>query len=144
MSNPPDLPRRLTLTLLTVLAAQDGAARYLIEAGAPPEKTLIGLSTYGRSFMLEDPEQYDIGAPVADAGKPGRFSQEPGFAAYFEVSPTRGGRSTCHSFGDIWRTYAIHSKRSNIFTLTWSVTSSLMSENEVSKVYFPRRIVQGY
>ncbi|XP_037094087.1 probable chitinase 10 [Pollicipes pollicipes] len=63
----------------------DGAARELVREGAPPEKILIGLATYGRTYTLQDPALYDIGAPVVDAGKQGRFTQEPGFVSHFEV-----------------------------------------------------------
>ena len=78
-------PKYFRLSPPPSLTPQDRAARELVRAGAPPEKILIGLATYGRSFMLQDPEQYDIGAPVTDAGKPGRLTLEPGFAAHFEV-----------------------------------------------------------
>ncbi|XP_043235653.1 probable chitinase 10 [Amphibalanus amphitrite] len=63
----------------------DGAARTLLEEGAAPEKVLIGLATYGRSFTLKHGDQYDIDAPHLGAGKAGKFTGDPGFAAYFEI-----------------------------------------------------------
>lgn len=63
----------------------DYAVRAWLDAGAPPEKTLVGLSTYGRSFTLNDTELYDIGSPVAGPGKPARFTREAGFVSYFEI-----------------------------------------------------------
>ena len=40
---------------------------------------------YGRSFTLEDPAMFDIGAPVVGGGKAGRYTQEEGFLSYYEV-----------------------------------------------------------
>ncbi|KAF0304743.1 Chitotriosidase-1 [Amphibalanus amphitrite] len=63
----------------------DDAARTLLEEGAAPEKILIGLATYGRSFTLKSQDQYDIDAPHLGAGKAGKYTGDPGFAAYFEI-----------------------------------------------------------
>ena len=48
---------------------------------------LIGMPTYGRTFTLQDPAEYDIGAAVQGGGKPARFTREEGFASYYEVRP---------------------------------------------------------
>lgn len=40
---------------------------------------------YGRSFTLVNKLQYDIGAPASGGGLPGKFTNEPGFLAYYEV-----------------------------------------------------------
>ena len=57
-----------------------------MKEGARPEKMLIGMPTYGRTFTLQDPAEYDIGAAVQGGGKPARFTREEGFASYYEVS----------------------------------------------------------
>lgn len=57
-----------------------------MKEGAIPEKMLIGMPTYGRTFSLKDPAEYDIGAAVTGGGKPARFTREEGFASYYEVS----------------------------------------------------------
>ena len=64
---------------------QDYAAREWVKEGAIPEKMLIGMPTYGRTFTLTDPAEYDIGAAVEGGGKPARFTREEGFASYYEV-----------------------------------------------------------
>ena len=69
---------------------QDYAAREWVKEGATPEKMLIGMPTYGRTFTLSDPAEYDIGAAVKGGGKPARFTREEGFASYYEVSVPAG------------------------------------------------------
>lgn len=53
--------------------------------GAPAEKLLVGFPTYGNTFTLKDPSNHGIGAPIAGAGTPGKYTQEAGELAYFEV-----------------------------------------------------------
>lgn len=57
-----------------------------MKQGAPKEKLMIGMPTYGRSFTLVDPAKFDIGAPASDGGTPGKYTSEAGFMAYYEVS----------------------------------------------------------
>lgn len=53
--------------------------------GAPAEKLLVGFPTYGNTFTLKDPSNHGIGAPISGAGTPGKYTQEAGELAYFEV-----------------------------------------------------------
>lgn len=54
--------------------------------GAPAEKLLVGFPTYGNTFTLSNPANHGIGAPISGAGTPGKYTQEAGELAYFEVS----------------------------------------------------------
>lgn len=63
----------------------DYSLREWIKQGAPPQKILMGVPAYGRSFTLADPEQFDIGAATVKGGKEGRYTIEEGFLAYYEV-----------------------------------------------------------
>ncbi|KAF2367004.1 Glycoside hydrolase family 18 catalytic domain [Trinorchestia longiramus] len=56
-----------------------------IKQGAPPQKVLMGVPAYGRSFTLADVEQFDIGAPAVRGGNEGRYTIEEGFLSYYEV-----------------------------------------------------------
>lgn len=63
----------------------DFSAREWVKQGAPKEKLLIGMPTYGRSFELVNATQFDIGSPASGGGKPGKFTNESGFLSYYEI-----------------------------------------------------------
>ncbi|KAL7300198.1 hypothetical protein TKK_0007041 [Trichogramma kaykai] len=63
----------------------DYSAREWVKQGAPKEKLMIGMPTYGRSFTLVDQAKFDIGAPASGGGVAGNFTSEPGFLSYYEV-----------------------------------------------------------
>jgi len=67
---------------------QDWAANYWVQLGAPKDKLVIGLATYGRCFTLADPAQNGLGAPVVGPCKNGTYTREAGFLSYYEVKKT--------------------------------------------------------
>jgi len=56
-----------------------------VKQGAPKEKLMIGMPTYGRSFTLVDSTKFDIGAPASGGGTAGKYTGEAGFMSYYEV-----------------------------------------------------------
>nr|CAD7445392.1 unnamed protein product [Timema bartmani] len=64
---------------------RDFSAREWVKQGAPKEKLMIGMPTYGRSFTLIDPTKFDIGAPASGGGVAGKYTGEAGFMSYYEV-----------------------------------------------------------
>lgn len=64
---------------------QDYAMNYWKSQGAPAEKLIVGFPTYGNTFTLRSAANHGVGAPIAGAGTPGKYTQEPGELAYFEV-----------------------------------------------------------
>lgn len=60
--------------------------------GAPAEKLLVGFPTYGNTFTLSNPANHGIGAPISGAGTAGKYTQEAGELAYFEVTTPRALR----------------------------------------------------
>lgn len=69
----------------SLLDFQDYSAREWVKQGAPKEKLMIGMPTYGRSFTLVDKDKFDIGAPASGGGVAGNFTNESGFLSYYEV-----------------------------------------------------------
>ena len=66
---------------------QEWAARYWRDNGVAPEKLIIGLATYGRSFKLLNGNNNVIGAPaVGSGGSAGPYTGTVGFLSYYEVN----------------------------------------------------------
>uniref|UniRef100_A0A452TGD1 Chitinase-3-like protein 1 n=1 Tax=Ursus maritimus TaxID=29073 RepID=A0A452TGD1_URSMA len=62
----------------------DYAVSYLLRLGAPANKLVMGIPTFGRSFTLASSET-SVGAPISGPGLPGRFTKEKGTLAYYEI-----------------------------------------------------------
>jgi len=70
----------------TNIAGVRTAINTWIQAGTPACKLVVGLATYGRSWMLADPTSNNgIGAATWGAGNPGQFTHESGFLAAYEI-----------------------------------------------------------
>ncbi|KAJ8953132.1 hypothetical protein NQ318_017159 [Aromia moschata] len=56
-----------------------------LEAGIPPEKLILGIPAYARTYTLVDDDHHDVGDPVTGAAEAGEYTQEAGFLAYYEL-----------------------------------------------------------
>lgn len=65
--------RRLTI---------DYTVRLYLTLGVPPEKLIIGLAYYGRSFTTQSKSERSFGAQSVGDGKPGESTREAGFLSY--------------------------------------------------------------
>jgi len=65
------------------------AANYWLTLGATPDILNVGLPLYGRSFTLKDRSVSGVGAPATAAGRAGRYTQEDGYLAFYEVLQLR-------------------------------------------------------
>ncbi|KAJ2938714.1 hypothetical protein O0L34_g3324 [Tuta absoluta] len=63
----------------------DVAIDYWLSQGCPPEKVIMGLPFYGKTYNLVDPKQNGVGAPSNGSGLDGPYTQEAGTLAYNEV-----------------------------------------------------------
>ncbi|XP_034978000.1 chitinase-3-like protein 1 [Zootoca vivipara] len=68
----------------------DYAVKYLRSRGAPAQKIIMGIPTYGRSYTLSS-KQTGVEAPASGAGTPGPFTKEPGILAYYEICGFNSG-----------------------------------------------------
>ncbi|RNA23296.1 Acidic mammalian [Brachionus plicatilis] len=59
-------------------------AKYITN-GANPNKLVIGIPAYGRSFELENPNRTKAGSPALGPAMPGNITQEDGVLSYFEI-----------------------------------------------------------
>lgn len=63
----------------------DACINYWLAAGAPPEKLLLGVPFYGRTFTLASAEDHMPGAAHVGRGMAGPYSREPGVLGYNEL-----------------------------------------------------------
>ncbi|XP_030741986.2 oviduct-specific glycoprotein [Echinops telfairi] len=61
------------------------AINYWRKLGAPSEKLIMGLPTYGRTFCLLKDSEARLGAKTTGPGLPGKYTKQAGFLAYFEI-----------------------------------------------------------
>ncbi|CAL4094059.1 unnamed protein product [Meganyctiphanes norvegica] len=66
-----------------------------IQLGAPAEKLVLGLASYGRTFTLLSSSKAGLGAPTTGPGSRGPLTRESGFLGYNEIcSSTEGWKKT--------------------------------------------------
>ncbi|XP_044265663.1 chitinase-3-like protein 1 [Tribolium madens] len=63
----------------------DAAIRGWIERGADPQKLVLGLGVYGRSFTLANASNNKLGAPIVAGGDAGKYTGERGMMGYNEI-----------------------------------------------------------
>jgi hypothetical protein len=59
--------------------------QHLVNLGAPRHKLLVGIPFYGQSFTLQSKTNNEPGAPSGGPGRPGKFTNQPGMLAYYEI-----------------------------------------------------------
>jgi hypothetical protein len=57
----------------------------LVRLGAPRHKLLVGIPFYGQSFTLGSKTNTEPGAPSSGPGRPGKYTNQPGMLAYYEI-----------------------------------------------------------
>ena len=77
-----------------------------LNAGASPDKLVLGLGSYGRSFKLKNKCDYYIGAPASkQKAKAGQFTGEGGFLAYYEICNMKFDNHVCTSKSSVKAPY---------------------------------------
>ena len=61
-----------------------------INAGASPQKLLLGLGSYGNTFTLNDPSDNGLNSPTSGAGDAGPITQQAGKLSYLEICQSGG------------------------------------------------------
>uniref|UniRef100_A0A8C6UVW0 Acidic mammalian chitinase n=1 Tax=Neogobius melanostomus TaxID=47308 RepID=A0A8C6UVW0_9GOBI len=74
------------------LVLQDFAMNYWRSHGAPAEKLLVGLPTYGRTFRTRS-SAHGVGAPASGPAHAGQYTREAGFWSYYEICSFLRGAS---------------------------------------------------
>lgn len=58
---------------------------FVLAMNFPREKLVLSIPTYGLSFLLEDPNDNKLGAPILTRGPPQGQTRTLGMAASYEV-----------------------------------------------------------
>ncbi|KAK4016542.1 Chitotriosidase-1 [Daphnia magna] len=61
------------------------AVDYWLDHGMPPEKLILGLPSYGRSYRLADPSQTALLSAAIGAGPQGPYTGQDGFISLYEM-----------------------------------------------------------
>ncbi|XP_076284259.1 chitinase-3-like protein 1 [Lasioglossum baleicum] len=71
----------------------DASVRYWLSNGAPADKLIVGIPSYGRTFTLANPSNNGVGAPATGPGNAGPYTREAGMLGYNEIceSVSQGG-----------------------------------------------------
>ncbi|XP_022662471.1 flocculation protein FLO11-like isoform X1 [Varroa destructor] len=63
----------------------DWTVTYYLKKGAPANKLILGIPTYGRSFTLSNADETDLDSPASGPGQQGEATREKGYLAYYEI-----------------------------------------------------------
>lgn len=63
----------------------DSIITYFIEKGAPSQKLILGIQSYGHSFQLANADQHGFNASTKGPGEAGRLTKTPGTLSYYEI-----------------------------------------------------------
>ncbi|KAH0534516.1 hypothetical protein KQX54_004701, partial [Cotesia glomerata] len=63
----------------------EAAVNYWLSKGAPKEKLILGVPTYGRTFTLSNPRNNGLGAATSGPGNAGPYTKEAGYLGYQEI-----------------------------------------------------------
>lgn len=102
----------LFIALCVGFKIQNWSVNYWLDKGASPDKLVVAVPAYGRSFTLINTQNTSIGAPANTSGLAGPFTREPGVLAYYEVSrtlPARVGRLPWARWGTQEKASCFHS-----------------------------------
>uniref|UniRef100_A0A1B6GBR1 GH18 domain-containing protein n=1 Tax=Cuerna arida TaxID=1464854 RepID=A0A1B6GBR1_9HEMI len=77
-SHPLDTPYSKKLTV-------SNAASTWVHKGAPKDKIMVGMATYGRTFTLANPASWGVNAVAVSGGNPGPYTRKAGCLAYYEI-----------------------------------------------------------
>lgn len=64
---------------------QNASINTWLSLGADPQKLIIGVPFYGKSYKLSDKKNNKLGAPVSGPGPIGPYTQQSGVLGYNEV-----------------------------------------------------------
>ncbi|CAF1217118.1 unnamed protein product [Didymodactylos carnosus] len=89
------------IEITNLLLIFDSSLEYWLLEGVPPSMLNLGLATYGRSFTLKSTDSYGINAPTIGPGTSGKYTNENGIYAFYELCMLRETAQWNHYYDDI-------------------------------------------
>ena len=84
---------------------------YWIEKGADPDKLVVGLASYGRTWTLSDSCETKLGAGTESiGGQPGAYTKERGLLAYYEICNREWNSRRCTKISSVFAPYGSSGK----------------------------------
>lgn len=77
--------RKFDLTREEQMLNVNWSVNYWLAQGAPRDKLMLGVGSYGRSFTLDKQHENGINAPASQKGQAGPYTREPGSLGYNEL-----------------------------------------------------------
>ncbi|KAL1138061.1 hypothetical protein AAG570_009756 [Ranatra chinensis] len=78
-------PKGWVLSAAISASPKNSTIQYLLHSGVQPNKLIIGVPLYSRTFTLKNIEQNAYWAPTIGPGKKGPVTKATGILAYYEV-----------------------------------------------------------
>jgi chitinase len=89
--------------------------KYLLKSGASPDKLVLGVPFYGKTFTLADRNSHEIGSASNGTGLQGPYTRANGFLGYNEVSRVLNNQTiqtVLETFTTILQINLLHKNRS--------------------------------
>lgn len=83
--NGPLYPSNVDLSLEAKERCVQASVEAWLARGLSPEKLVLGMGVYGRTFTLSNQANNRVGAPVSNAGHQGPYTMEAGMMGYNEI-----------------------------------------------------------
>ncbi|KAG5881304.1 hypothetical protein JTB14_016175 [Gonioctena quinquepunctata] len=106
---------------------------YWLYKGADPAKINLGIVTYGRSFTVEDPNNFELYAPIIGGGIAGPYTREAGVLGYNEICENHldwtyywdDEQMVPHRFGDIDQWVGYEDEKSLTYKAEYALSKNL-------------------
>ena len=92
-----------------------------LDNGASPDKLVLGLGNYGKTFSLLNKCNANLNSPSKNGGEAGKYTKEVGFLAYYEICNLKWDQHVCTQnseamapYGNVGKTFVGYDDQESI------------------------------